>query len=510
MVCVKMKRKSAIIIAVLIMSIGFAAVSTTLIINGSAKVSENTDDFSVIFTKATLDGTDVYASVIDDTKKIINFNTKDLKNVGDTSVLNYEVTNNSANYDAEVIVNCKAKENTTAKYTSIKNELEGTITVIKAKTSLNGTLTVTLNKTATEEVRENYVCELTFNAVERDALGVASINLYNMIKDNADTTTAINYKVRSGVSGTNGIYITTATDRNVPVYYFRGDADKVNNNIIFNNMCWKIIRTTETGGIKLIYNGTPTDGKCETQTGDVTQIGTSKFNEGYNDNAYVGYMYGTAGSTTYEATHANINDSTIKKYIDNWYNQNFDETTTSKLEDTVFCNDRSTKAYDANTIGNASMSFYGALGYGKNTTFYGAAHRASYYSKNPNPILVCQNDNDKFTVNSKNGNGKLIYPVGLITLDEVVFAGFNTYYSNTSDFKDTTNYLYTNSNYLTLSPVMLNADGDAPVGSVSSAGAVGNGYVAHTSGVRPVISLKSGTVVEPTGSGTTTNPYVVK
>ena len=166
-----MKRKSAIIIAVLIMSIGFAAVSTTLIINGSAKVSENTDDFSVIFTKATLDGTDVYASVIDDTKKIINFNTKDLKNIGDTSVLNYEVTNNSANYDAEVTVNCKVKDNTTAKYTSIKNEIEGNATVVKAKETLNGTLTITLNKTATEEVRENYVCELTFNAVERDVLG---------------------------------------------------------------------------------------------------------------------------------------------------------------------------------------------------------------------------------------------------------------------------------------------------------------------------------------------------
>ena len=110
-----MKRKSAIIIAILIMCVGFAAISTTLIINGSAKVSENTDDFSVIFTSASLDGTDVYSSVIDDTKKIINFNTKDLKNVGDTSVLNYEVTNNSANYDAEVQVNCKAKENTTAK-----------------------------------------------------------------------------------------------------------------------------------------------------------------------------------------------------------------------------------------------------------------------------------------------------------------------------------------------------------------------------------------------------------
>ena len=167
-----MKKKGMLIVAIILMSIGFAAVSTTLIINGSTNIGENTDDYSVIFTAATLDGIDVYSTVVDDTKKIINFTTSDLKKLNDTSVLNYEVTNNSANYDAEVIVNCKAKENTTAKYTSIKNELEGTITVIKAKTSLNGTLTVTLNKTATEEVRENYVCELTFNAVERDELGI--------------------------------------------------------------------------------------------------------------------------------------------------------------------------------------------------------------------------------------------------------------------------------------------------------------------------------------------------
>ena len=167
-----MKKKASIVIAILLLAIGFAAVSTTLIINGSAKVSENADDFSVIFTKASLDGTDVYANVIDNTKKVITFETSDLKTLNQTSVLNYEVTNNSANYDAEVQVNCKTKENTTAKYTSIKNELDGNATVIKAKETLNGTLTVTLNKTATEEVREEYVCELTFNAVERDTLGV--------------------------------------------------------------------------------------------------------------------------------------------------------------------------------------------------------------------------------------------------------------------------------------------------------------------------------------------------
>ncbi len=166
-----MKKKGSLVVAILLLAVGFAAISTTLIINGSAKVSENTDDFSVIFTAASLDGTDVYTNVISEDKKTITFETSDLKTLNQTSVLNYEVTNNSSNYDAEVQVTCKVKENTTAKYTSITNELENNATVVKAKNSVNGTLTVTLNKTATEEVREEYVCELTFNATERDNLG---------------------------------------------------------------------------------------------------------------------------------------------------------------------------------------------------------------------------------------------------------------------------------------------------------------------------------------------------
>ena len=505
-----MKRKSMLIVAILLMSIGFAAISTTLIINGSANVSENNEDFSVIFTAASIDGKDVYSTAVDDTKKTITFTTSELKTLGQTSILTYEVTNNSSNYDANVTVTCVPKEGTTAKYTGIKNKLDNNATVVKAKSSVNGTLTVTLDKTSTEEVSEEYTCKLEFNAVERDTIAVSGTNLYNIIKVKADTTTIIDYKVRSGVSETNGIYTTTATNGNVPVYYYRGDADKVNNNIIFNNMCWKIIRTTETGGIKLIYNGTPIDGKCETQTGEATQIGSSSFNESYDDNAFVGYMYGTAGSSTYQATHANTNESSIKKYIDSWYKTNFDESATSKLEDTVFCNDRSTKAYDANTIGNTSYSSYGDLGYGKNKTLYGAAHRATYYSKNPNPSLVCQNQNDKFTMSSQNGNGKLTYPVGLITLDEVVLAGFNTYYSNESDYKDTTNYLCTNSDYWTSSPVLMYADGAARVGYVYSAGYVGVDRVDSASGVRPVVSLISGTLVNSNGDGTSTNPYVVQ
>ena len=173
-----MKNKASIVVAILLLAVGFAAISTTLIINGSASVSENADDFSVIFTAATLDGTDVYTQVIDDTKKIITFETNDLKALNQTSILTYEVTNNSSNYDAEVNVNCKVKDDATARYTSIKNELEGNATVVKAKESLNGTLTITLNKTATEEVKEEYVCTLEFNATERNTIGKTKPTYY--------------------------------------------------------------------------------------------------------------------------------------------------------------------------------------------------------------------------------------------------------------------------------------------------------------------------------------------
>ena len=154
-----MKNKASIAIAILLLAIGFAAISTTLIINGNIKVGENTDDFSVIFTKATLDGTDVYANVIDDTKKILNFSTNDLKTLNQTSVLNYEVMNASNIYDAKIQVNCKVKDDAEAKYTSIKNALENDATVVKAKETLKGSLIITLNQASIEEIKK-YVSRL--------------------------------------------------------------------------------------------------------------------------------------------------------------------------------------------------------------------------------------------------------------------------------------------------------------------------------------------------------------
>ena len=190
-----MNKKSMLIVAIILMSIGFAAISTTLVINGNAKVSENNEDFSVIFTAASIDGNDVYSTAVDDTKKIITFTTSELKTLNQTSVLTYEVTNKSSNYDANVTVTCVPKEGTTAKYTSIKNKLENDATVVKAKETLNGTLTVTLDKTATESVTEEYTCKLEFNAVERDTLGS---NIPTPISFESDSWTTIAANVRAG------------------------------------------------------------------------------------------------------------------------------------------------------------------------------------------------------------------------------------------------------------------------------------------------------------------------
>ena len=190
-----MKKRSAIIVAIILMSIGFAAVSTTLIINGTAKIIENNDDFSVIFTAASIDGKDVYSTVVDDTKKIITFETCELKTLNQTSVLTYEVTNNSSNYDANVTVTCVPKDGTTAKYTSIKNKLDNDATVVKAKESLNGTLTITLDQVATENLTEEYTCKLEFNAVERDTLGN---NIPTPVSFESDSWSTIAANVKSG------------------------------------------------------------------------------------------------------------------------------------------------------------------------------------------------------------------------------------------------------------------------------------------------------------------------
>ena len=75
-----------------------------------------------------------------------------------------------------------------------------------------------------------------------------------------------------------------------PVYYYKGNV--LNNNVLFGGFCWKIVRTTETGGVKIVYNGVQKNGSCN-NTGTDSQIGTSAFSNDNDSLAYVGYMYNT-------------------------------------------------------------------------------------------------------------------------------------------------------------------------------------------------------------------------
>ena len=118
-----------------------------------------------------------------------------------------------------------------------------------------------------------------------------STTLNDKIKENATLDTNIDFSKISSDTNGKGVYIRSGTENDTnPIYYYRGDVD--NNNLIFADTCWKIVRTTETGGTKLIYNGVPSNGTCN-NTGSASQIGTKAFNSSYTSPAYVGYMYGT-------------------------------------------------------------------------------------------------------------------------------------------------------------------------------------------------------------------------
>ena len=79
---------------------------------------------------------------------------------------------------------------------------------------------------------------------------------YETIIENVDTVTQINFANASSASNGQGLYILPGTEGNTnPIYYYRGAVE--NNNVVFAGFCWQMVRTTDTGGIKMIYNGIP-------------------------------------------------------------------------------------------------------------------------------------------------------------------------------------------------------------------------------------------------------------
>lgn len=118
-----------------------------------------------------------------------------------------------------------------------------------------------------------------------------------------DHTLDTNVDFSQGVSSSNGqglMLSNTTQNDGYPVLYYRGDV--INNNVIYADKCWLIVRSTETGGIKLIYNGEVNeDGQCTNFSGVGGEeahsnyvnasIGQSVFNTRADSPVYVEYMY---------------------------------------------------------------------------------------------------------------------------------------------------------------------------------------------------------------------------
>ena len=306
-------------------------------------------------------------------------------------------------------------------------------------------------------------------------------------------------------------------------YYFRGAVDNnwvkygkyikdmynCNNGTISNtdtrNSCtkiassgddiyWRIIRINGDGSIRMIYSGVtpPTESTKVIKTTD-TSLGNSPFNQKYNSAEYVGYMYEIGKQ------HGTSQSSDIKTYLDNWYANYTDlNKTGTKITDQIYCNDRTASTTDVaySTTNYTTLTSWNSTG---TKYYYGANGRV--WNNPVSPDYKCPVASDKFTTTTAKGNGKLTYPVGLITADEITFAGLPAGESNNSF------YLYTGAYYWAGSPGVFDVDFSyvfelRPVG-----GLFYSRVYNRSDAARGVVSLSSESKL--LGSGTYNDVYVV-
>ena len=263
------------------------------------------------------------------------------------------------------------------------------------------------------------------------------------------------------------------------------------------DMYWRIVRINGDGSIRLVYDGTSIHSNSESNID--RYVGLSIFNKNNDDNAYLGYMYGNVGSSSYIETHKNINDSVMKKYLDNWYILNIRDTSNNKyIADSGFCDDRSIGEYNPNGYSN--------LGYGKNITSYRGdygAWSAPEDTNNAKMTFKCVNKNDFFTVDNNVGNQDLSYSIGLLNKDEVILAGL----ANLGEKSN--NYLYSAEDtiFWLMSPRIYSEKRSALINCVWRTSLSCFSEPNTKLGVKLVINLKPGSL--KSGDGTASSPYLL-
>ena len=486
----------------------------------------------------------------------------DVISPGWNNVKTFTITNNSKedfsyNITLKGLVNTFESINTLQyKITSDNGyNMDNYLNVIKTETSKD--VVLAYNITIPKNTIQSYQVEFNYVSTEEDQSadmgkklgGTLAIEestgkpeIYEkLLADNPTIKTRTDFSTTFTETNVNTLY--KAKENNTDVYYFAGDArnnwvkfgtwqedksivvgyldDVSNGNIAkkFNNisecnsdgkygnceeiviskkgdpMYWRVIRTNEDGSIRLLYSGT----SPETQTGF---IGTSAINnEQVVDPLYLGYMYGTSGSL--ENNRTNENSSTLKTYIDTWYKSNLVNYTKYLSTTAVYCNDRTLSVSYPNYVIGEWMGFAGS----------------DRLETNKAPSYNCAKTEDKFTTDSSVGNGKLTYPIALMTADEVAYAGgvfyteskypFYWVYNNADNISITNSIIWWTMTPNFGSPNLSTGGGSWFGVNTTKPGRIGNPGRINPLAVRPVISLKADMVYK-SGDGSAEAPYEIE
>ena len=204
----------------------------------------------------------------------------------------------------------------------------------------------------------------------------------------------------------------------------------------------------------------------------------------YTDSTYAYYITLTNGKSVSDALNemlyadnVNKDDSTIKKYIDSWYESNL-ASYEDRLEDTVFCNDRRILNLNGwNPDGGSTSTDLNFKNYSRS-----------------NQSLVCANETDRFS--HSNTKAYLKYPIGLLSIPELRLAGYGS------------SHYFNNGQWVWLASPYSFFDFSAVVLGVSTSTEVTNGVVYSSRDVCPSVSLKPNTYFS-SGDGSFTNPFVI-
>ncbi len=340
------------------------------------------------------------------------------------------------------------------------------------------------------------ICEVTIRELLNHKI-LADNTLQNENPDFSKTSCLKGFNTTNHSEGDcgveeNGLY--KAEDDYGTTYYYRGS---INNNWVKfgqdsngQDIWWRIIRINGNGTARLIYAGVGNLKEVSSQEGYfMNNYGINKQtysflsnNYTYNQAEYAGYMYTEGQDKGFD------NNSEAKTQIDEWYKTNLNEETYLIDGATGFCGDRS------RVIG---------VGIGSNETNFGAYGRLV---SNKQPSYICPDKiNDLYTtpLDTNDGNKKLKYPVGMITADEVAFAGGVNQKNNYGY------WLYTGSSYWNLSPFNFN-NGSLYMFALDIFGNLLPGFVNDNGGIRPVVNLKAGVTIADGGNGTINNPYLIE